>query len=96
MANVKSAIKRARQNDKRRERNNALRAKMKTELKKALTAVTAAGSRADALKALTAADRALQKAVSKHVIPKERASRRVARVAALVNKKFKPETRASK
>ena len=94
MANHKSAIKRARQNDKRRERNSALRSQAKTEAKKAVTAITGAKSRTDALKALTDADRSLQKAVSKGVMPKARASRKVARLAALVNTKFKAEARA--
>lgn len=88
MANHKSAIKRARQNDKRRARNNGLRSKAKTEAKKGTTGVLAASTREDALKALRAAERALQKAVSKGVVPKERASRKVARMAAALNKKF--------
>ncbi|MBI3557657.1 MAG: 30S ribosomal protein S20 [Deltaproteobacteria bacterium] len=97
MANHKSAIKRARQNDKRRARNTALRGKTKTEAKKSFTGVTGAANRADALKALSAADRVLQKAVSKGVLPKERASRKLARMAAALNAKFKPEAaRASK
>ena len=90
MANHKSAIKRARQNDKRRERNTALRSTAKTEAKKALTTITGAGSREDALKALRAGEKALYKAVSKGVIPKSRASRKVARLAKAVNKKFSP------
>jgi small subunit ribosomal protein S20 len=88
VANHKSAIKRARQNDKRRERNTALRSKAKTEAKKALTGIQTASSREDALKALSAGERALQKAVSKGVIPKERASRKVARLSAVISKKF--------
>lgn len=94
MANHKSAIKRARQNDKRRTRNSALRSSAKTEAKKALTAINGASNRTDALKALVDADRSLQKAVSKGVMPKERASRKVSRLAALVNSKFKSEARA--
>ena len=96
MANHKSAIKRARQNDKRRARNTALRAKTKTEAKKAVSAITGAATRADALKSLTAADRSLQKAVSKGVMPKARASRKLSRIAAALNSKFKTEARASK
>lgn len=94
MANVKSAEKRARQNDKRRERNSALRAKAKTEAKKALTAITAASSRDEALKALSEGERAIQKAASKGVLPKERASRKVSRLALAVSKKFAQGTRA--
>ena len=94
MANVKSAVKRARQNDKRRARNNALRSMAKTAAKKALDGITKAASRDEGLKALMAGERALQKAVSKGVLPKERASRKVARLASTLNKKFKPAASA--
>jgi small subunit ribosomal protein S20 len=90
VANHKSAIKRARQNEKRRERNQALRSKAKTETKKALEAITKAGSREDALKALRLAERAMHKAASKGVLPKERASRKTSRLAAAVDRKFAP------
>lgn len=88
MANHKSAIKRARQNDKKRARNTAVRSKMKTELRGAAAAIATAKSREEALKALTAGDRAMQKAVTKGVVPKNRASRTVSRLAARVNAKF--------
>ena len=96
MANHKSAIKRARQNDKRNARNSGLRSKAKTEAKKGIDGIKAAANRADALKALTAAERALQKAVSKGVMPKERASRKVARLASALNTKFKPATASAR
>lgn len=89
MANVKSAEKRARQNDKRRERNSALRTQAKTETKKALAAIEKAGSLADGLKALSEGEKALRKAATKGVIPAERASRKISRMAAVLNKKFK-------
>lgn len=91
MANVKSAIKRARQNVKRRERNQALRSAAKTEAKKALDGIQAAKSRNDGLVALAAGARALQKAASKGVFPRERVNRKIARLAAMLNAKFKPE-----
>ena len=94
MANHKSALKRARQNDKRRERNNNLRSKAKTFVKKALEMVTSATTREAAVKALQEGERALQKAVSKGVLPKERASRKAARLAQAVNKKFATQARA--
>ena len=89
MATHKSAMKRARQSVKRRERNLAVRTATKTTVKKASDAITKAASREDALKALASAERALQKACSKGVLPKERASRKTSRLAALVNTKFK-------
>ena len=88
MANHKSAVKRARQNDTRRTRNTALRSKMKTEVTAALKLIETAKSKDEAKKAITSASRALQKAASKGVIPKERASRKLGRVADRANAKF--------
>lgn len=95
MANHKSAEKRARQNDQRRVRNTTLRSKAKTETKRALEAIAAAGSLDEALKALRAGERAMQKAASKGVLPKERASRKTARLAAAVKAKFSKKTGAA-
>jgi small subunit ribosomal protein S20 len=95
VANHKSAVKRARQNDKRRARNTGLRSQAKTEGKKALLAITSATSRDEALKALQAGERALHKAVSKGVLPKERASRKVSRLATALNKKFESSSASS-
>lgn len=94
MANVKSAIKRARQNVKRRERNSTLKAKARTEAKKALVAIQSAKSSDEATKALRDGEKALQKAVSKGVLPKERASRKTARLAQILRKKFPSATSA--
>lgn len=88
MANHKSAIKRARQNDKRRERNTGLRSKARTEVKKAVDGITKAGSRDEAVKAYRTGEKALQKAASKGVIPKARASRKASRLAKAMNAKF--------
>jgi small subunit ribosomal protein S20 len=61
---------------------------MKTELKKAVDTVVSATSRDEALKALAAGSKALQKAASKGVIPKNRASRTISRIAKKLNDKF--------
>lgn len=95
MANHKSAIKRARQNDKRRVRNSSLRAKARTEVKKALDAIKAAATSDDATKALRAGERALYKAVGKGVIAKETASRKVSRMALAIRTKFRAATSTS-
>lgn len=96
MANHKSAVKRARQNAKRHVRNTALRSKAKTETKKATNAINAAKTREEALKALNEGSRQLQKAASKGVLPKERASRKTSRLAALVNSRFKETAAAAR
>ncbi|HRK02493.1 MAG TPA: 30S ribosomal protein S20 [Oligoflexia bacterium] len=88
MANVKSAIKRARQNIKRRDRNQALRTTARSAAKKALDGIKAASTKEAAIIALREGERALQKAVSKGVWPKSRASRKVSRLAAAVTGRF--------
>lgn len=88
MANHKSAMKRARQNTKRRARNTAIRSHTKTLVKEALELIQKASSREEALAALCAGERVLQKAASKGAVPKTRASRKTSRLAALVERKF--------
>jgi len=79
VANHKSAEKRARQSERRRERNRNVKSRMKTVVKDCLTAID--GGAADAAEKLRSAERALRQAASKGVIPKRRASRRVSRLA---------------
>lgn len=88
MANHKSAIKRARQNQKRHLRNLGLKTSMRSAVKKAMEGIQKAGSRDEAVKALAAGEKALAKAASKGVIPRERASRKTARLAASINARF--------
>lgn len=88
MANHKSAIKRARQNIKRRERNQTLRTSAHSASRLAVRAITGAPSREEALKALVQAESTLQKISTKGAIPKTRASRKVSRLADLVSKRF--------
>ena len=89
MANHKSAKKRARQSVKRHARNNTIRSATRTELKKALDGIRSATSKDEALKALRAGERSVQKAVSKGIVPKARASRKTSRLATALNTKFK-------
>ena len=84
MANIKSQIKRNRQNEKRHDRNKAVRSELKTRVKRALTSGRA-GSR-DAAEAARAADKRLDKAAAKGVIHKNAAARRKSRLHKRLNK----------
>lgn len=75
MANIKSQIKRIRTNEKRHQRNQAVKSELKTLVRKAREAVDA-GDKEAAQKALRAASRKLDKAVSKGVIHKNQAANR--------------------
>ena len=79
MANTKSAIKRMRQNERRRLRNRTLRSKLRSAVKNARAADVAAGAsgRADVLEAI----RALDKAVTKGVIHRNTAGRKKSALA---------------
>lgn len=79
MANTSSALKRTRQNERRRLRNRTIRSKVRTALKTARTALGTAGtqSREAALEAI----RALDKAVTKGVIHRNTASRKKSALA---------------
>ena len=79
-----SALKRARQAEKRRMRNKALRTSLKTIIKKVETAVSS-GDRESAVKALFEAIKNLNKAASKGVIHKNTASRQISRLTKKVN-----------
>lgn len=87
MANIKSAEKRARQNSKRQERNNALRASARTAIKKARAAIEAGDADA-ASAAVHRAELALDRAASKGAIHKNNASRRKSRIAKAYNREF--------
>jgi len=84
MANIKSQIKRNRQNERRRERNKSVRSALKTSTKKARTAV-AEGDAETAQARTLEATRALDKAASKGVIHKRTAARRKSRLAKAAN-----------
>lgn len=78
MANHKSAVKRARQNPKRQERNRTRRSALRTVLKTLADDVTATGEELQTQ--LRKAEKALRKAASAGLIPKERASRKISRL----------------
>ncbi|MDQ4006047.1 MAG: 30S ribosomal protein S20 [Actinomycetota bacterium] len=80
MANIKSQIKRNRQNERRRVRNKAVRSRLKTEAKKAGTAPDG-GDQATAEEQVRATSRLMDKAASKGIIPKRTAARRKSKLA---------------
>lgn len=84
MANLKSSKKRAITNEKRRDRNTAVKSELKTVLRKVNKAVEA-GDKAAAEKALTVAGRKLDKAVTKGAIHRNQAANRKSGAAARVN-----------
>ena len=78
MANIKSQIKRNRQNEKRRLRNKGVRSELKTRVKTAEVAVD--GGADDSGARVRAAQKRLGKAGSKGVIHKNQAARRTSRI----------------
>ena len=84
MANIKSAKKRIIVTATKTERNKAIRSQVKTAIKKVETAVIA-GDKEAATAALASATSVISKAETKGVYHKNNASRKVARLAKLVN-----------
>ncbi len=80
MANHKSAVKRHRQSENRRIRNRDVRGRMRTSVKNFRLAL-ASGDAGVATQRFRDAERELRRAASKGVIPKQRASRHVSRLA---------------
>ena len=80
MANIKSQIKRIRTNEKRRQRNLAVKSELKTLVRKTREAVEAGDKEAD-IEALRVASRKLDKAVSKGVIHRNQAANRKSKLA---------------
>ncbi|MDA8262998.1 MAG: 30S ribosomal protein S20 [Actinomycetota bacterium] len=84
MANIKSQIKRNKQNERRHERNKAVRSELKTRVKSAITAAEAGGE--DSVEAVRQAISKLDKAAGKGIIHKNQASRRKSRLMARIAK----------
>ena len=83
MANIKSQIKRNRQNLVRHERNKAVRSELKTRAKAAVAAAEGGADDADAK--LRLAVKRIDSAATKGAIHKNQAARRKARLMAKVN-----------
>jgi small subunit ribosomal protein S20 len=80
VANIKSQIKRIGTNERRHERNKAVKSELKTSIRAVRAAVDAGDADATAA-ALKAASRKLDKAVSKGVIHKNQAAIRKSALA---------------
>ena len=79
VANIRSQIKRNRQNEKRRLRNKAVRSELRTRVKVAETTATEGGEDLEAATRL--AMKRIDKAAAKGVIHKNEAARRKSRLA---------------
>lgn len=84
MANIRSAQKRIRQNEKRRVRNAAVRSTVRTAVKSTRAALSASQSQ-EAGAALAETIRVLDKAVTKGVLHKNAAARKKSRLARQLN-----------
>ena len=93
MANIKSQIKRNRQNEARRERNKAVRSEMRTRTKRAVQAATTGAE--DTLERVSAAVRRIDKAAAKGVIHPNQAARRKSRLMRHVNEATQGAEQAS-
>jgi small subunit ribosomal protein S20 len=80
VANIKSQIKRNKQNEKRRLRNKAVKSSLKTAIRK-FNVSTAAGDSDAAAALLRDASRKLDQAASKGVIHKNQAANRKSAIA---------------
>jgi small subunit ribosomal protein S20 len=84
LANIKSQIKRIRQNEKRRLRNKAVRSELKTRIKKAIAAASR-GEADEALALARVAQKRLDMAASKGIIHRNQAANRKSKLARRIN-----------
>jgi small subunit ribosomal protein S20 len=84
MANIKSQIKRNRQNEVRRQRNKSTRSALRTRIKKVIEAAEA-GDTAAAQEAYKTAAKALDQAAAKGVIHSNAAANKKSRLARRLN-----------
>lgn len=85
MANIKSSQKRILTNEKARQRNQAVRAAVRTEIRK-FRAIVAEGDKTAAEAQLRVASRSLDKSVSKGVFHRNNAANKKSNMAASLNK----------
>ena len=85
MANTKSAMKQARQNETRRIRNRVYRTTARTRVK-SVRQLVAAGQPEEAQIALVAAVKSLDKAVRKGILHRNNAARRKSRLFKLLHR----------
>jgi small subunit ribosomal protein S20 len=79
LANIKSAIKRNKQNEKRRVKNRIYRGRARTFIQKAHTVIES-GAQTESAEAVQVAISALDRAASKGIIHKNNAARRKSRL----------------
>ena len=84
MANHKSALKRIRQTETRTERNRFYRTRLKNIVKAVRTAIDA-GNKEEAMATFKIANQQIHKFVSKGILKKETAARKVSRLHQAVN-----------
>ncbi len=89
MANIKSQIKRNRQNERRRQRNKAVRTSLKTASKK-VHAAAAEGDAEATLARSREATRAYGKAAAKGIVHPRTAARHKSRLAKAANRAASP------
>ena len=82
MANHKSALKRAKQNEERKLRNKAVRTRVRSAVKEVRSASPEA-----AAEVLLAAQSTIDRAAKKGVLHRKNASRKISRLHKLVNRK---------
>ncbi|MCX7816315.1 MAG: 30S ribosomal protein S20 [Syntrophales bacterium] len=87
MAKHKSAIKRARQNERRRQRNAAVKSSIKTAMKKVLNAVSLS-NKEEARRLLQEAIPKISRAGTKGYIHKRNAARKISKLTKKVNALF--------
>jgi len=86
LANHPSAIKRARQNEKKRIRNKALKTRVKN-VEKQVTFAAKGASKQDTIQALHVAQSTIDQAVKQGVIHRNTAARKISRLSKIVNTK---------
>ncbi len=94
MPNIKSAKKRARQAEDRRQRNMALRSRMRTYVKKVLKAI-ATGDATAAQAAFKEAVPMIDKSVTKGIIHRNKAARHKHRLNARIKAMLQPPASSS-
>jgi small subunit ribosomal protein S20 len=95
VANHKSALKRNRQSQERRNRNRAVRTRIKTAIKAVDAAIGESQSVETVQAALVAAVPAIEKAAVKGTLHKKNAARKVSRLTKRVNKFVKGQESAA-
>lgn len=95
MANLKSAIKRNRQSIKRRDRNRDARADVRAAIKDTRAAAEN-GDKAKALELLKRAEKLIAKAATKRLYHPGNASRKISRLAMLVNRSEKKTAKSAR